>query len=143
MAPLPVRPFARLLLPVGLCAAMPCTALASLMAAWAPIQASLGALSARFSNKPVVFTEIGYCANSGSNVNPAQCARECPTSYAHGAAQTRKTTPCATASTGNARHGTRSKPSTDSPGPAQPTHPRATYSRNGAGGWGGGRGMCC
>ena len=46
--------------------------MSDLVSAWQPITASLGALSAQY-NKPVIFAEIGYCANNGCNVNPAGC----------------------------------------------------------------------
>jgi hypothetical protein len=52
--------------------------LADVISSWKPITDSLGQLSARFGNKPVVFTEVGYCANTGSNVDPAQCNRAYP-----------------------------------------------------------------
>ena len=46
-----------------------------LVAAWQDITSSLAALSTQYG-KQVVFTEIGYCANGGANVDPAHANRE-------------------------------------------------------------------
>lgn len=43
-----------------------------LVKAWKPITANLSALS-RTWNRSIAFTEIGYCSQTGNNVDPASC----------------------------------------------------------------------
>jgi len=47
--------------------------LPQLLGAWVPIRNELKALSQKYNNKSIIFSEIGFCSKRGTNVNPAAC----------------------------------------------------------------------